>query len=58
MHVCVYIFYRIRCHAEEHCDLPNIAHIYLFSYTVVEFTRSCSEMLLLPVPFELCICPD
>lgn len=51
----VYIFYEIRlCHAEERCDLSNLAHIYLFySFTDVEFTRGHSEMLLLPVPFEL-----
>lgn len=56
----VYIFYEIRlCHAEERCDLSNLAHIYLFySFTDVEFTRGHSEMLLLPVPFELCMCPE
>lgn len=55
---CVYFLQSKICHAEKR-DLSNLAHIYLFySYTVVEFTQGHSEMLLLPVPFELCMCPD
>lgn len=59
MHVCVFFLRNKICHTGERCDLSNLAHIYLFySYTDVEFTRGHSEMLLLPVPFELCMCPD
>lgn len=39
MHVCVFFLQNKICHAGEHCDLSNLAHIYLFySYTDVEFT--------------------
>lgn len=59
--VCTYVFFFLQSkifHRGEHCDLFNLAHIYLFySYTDVKFTWGRSEMLLLPVPFELCICP-
>ena len=53
-------FYKNKvCHAEEHCDLSYLAHIYLFySYTGVEFTWGHSEKLLLPVPSELCMRPE
>jgi len=59
MHVCLFFYKNKVCHAEEHCDLSYLAHIYLFySYTGVEFTWGHSEKLLLPVPSELCMRPE
>lgn len=60
--MCIFFFFFNEickiCHGGERCDLSNLAHIYLFySYTDVKFTWGRSEMLLLPVPFELCMCP-
>lgn len=41
MHLCVSFFFLQSkvCHTGEHCDLSNLAHIYLFySFTDVVFT--------------------
>lgn len=56
--MCIFVHNRI-WHAGEGGDLSNPAHTYLFySQTGVELTRGHSETLLLPVPFEQCMCPD